>query len=302
MSKKKQHPPLAPEQVKEETFSLPLGDGHRLYGRVDHAAQPTGKAVIFAHGLTGNMYEHQYMLARLFFTERGYDVIRFNFYGEEPDARRITDCTVALHAKDLEQLLEHFSTKYKSLCVAGHSFGGLAVLMANSPHIAAASLWDGTFIPFAEDKNFSKSWFYNKDLNEYMVKWPPLTKVVGKKFYDETQTFTTDRMKQWAKKFTRPVQVIAAGGYKENLPYQKKMFRSISSEQKEYTAIAGASHGFNEGNTVFELLESTYSWFEKTLSAEFNKAANKPDKPVPGHIVPFRKNPAAQHGSAYKKT
>jgi len=135
-----------------------------------------------------------------------------------------------------------------------------------------------------------------------MVKWPPLTKVVGKKFYDETQTFTTDRMKQWAKKFTRPVQVIAAGGYKENLPYQKKMFRSISSEQKEYTAIAGASHGFNEGNTVFELLESTYSWFEKTLSAEFNKAANKPDKPVPGHIVPFRKNPAAQHGSAYKKT
>ncbi len=128
---------------------MPLPDGHKIYGRLNSAGEDTQKAVILCHGLTGHMYEHQYMLARSYFTERGYDVIRFNFYGDEPDSRRITDCTVALHAEDLKEMLEHFAPLYESLYVAGHSYGGLAILMANAPQIAAASLWDGTFIPFA---------------------------------------------------------------------------------------------------------------------------------------------------------
>lgn len=293
MSKKKKHSRAALARVQEETFALPLEDGHRLYGRIDYAAKPTGKAVIFAHGLTGNMYEHQYMLARTFFTEHGYDVIRFNFYGEEADSRRITDSSVAQHAKDLDRLLQHFSTQYDSLCVAGHSFGGLALLMSNSPHIAAASMWDGTFIPFAEDERFSKCWSYNESLGEYAVNWAPVTKVVGKKFYDETQTFTTERMKQWAKAFTRPVQVVAAGAYEENLPYQKKLFKTLSSEKKEYTKISGASHGFNEGNTVFELIEGTYKFFEKTFSSEFNKVSKKPTKSAPAQVIPLRKIPVS---------
>ena len=267
--------------MKEEVFSLPLGDGHSLYGRVNYAAQPARKAIVLCHGLTGHMYEQQYMLARKFFTERGYDVIRFNFYGEEPDARRITDCNVALHAKDLEKVLEHFSPKYDSLCVAGHSFGGLAVLMANSPLVAAASLWDGTFIPFAEDKNFCAPWTYSRELDEYIVNWLPVSKVVGKKFHDEIQTFTTDKMEQWAKAFTGPVQVIAAGAFKKNLKYQDDLFASLASEKKEFISIAGATHGFNEGNAVDELLESTYRWCEKALAPEFNKAA----KPVARNVV-----------------
>ncbi len=209
------------------------------------------------------MYEHQYMLARVFFTERGYDVIRFNFYGDEPDARRIVDCTVALHAEDLKELLEHFAPLYESLYVAGHSYGGLAILMANAPQIAAASLWDGTFIPFAEDKSFSAPWFYNKEIGEYMVAWLPIVRVVGTKFYEETQTFTTDRMMQWAKSFTLPAQVLAAGGFPENMPYQEKLFDSLASAEKEFTPIAEASHGFNEGTAVFELLENTHRWFER---------------------------------------
>ena len=275
--------------MKEDVFSVPLGDGHTLYGRINKADKPARKAVVLCHGLTGHMYEHQYMLARTFFTERGYDVIRFNFYGEEPDARRITDCTVALHAQDLQKLLQHYAPQYESLCVTGHSFGGLAVLMANSPHIAAASLWDGTFIPFAEDKNFSGQWSYNKDLGEYVVNWSPLTKVVGKKFYEETRTFTTERMEQWAKAFKRPVQVIAAGAFNDNVPYQKKMFETLASGKKEYTVIEGASHGFNEGDAVFKLLESTHRWFEHALAPQFNKVAGRAVKPAPSHVHLFRK-------------
>ena len=249
--------------MKEEVFSLPMGDGFSLYGRINRAEGASKKAAIFCHGLTGHMYEHQYMLARSYFTERGYDTIRFNFYGDEKDARRIVHCTVGLHAEDLEKLLQHFSGQYDALYAAGHSYGGLAILMAHSPRLAAVSLWDGTFIPFAEDESFSAPWFYNKELGEYIVDWPPVMKVVGKKFYDETRTFTTGRMVQWAADFTGPAQVIAAGGFPENMPYQEKLFATLSSKDKEFIPISGASHGFNEGAAVFELLENTHRWFER---------------------------------------
>ena len=247
----------------EDVFSVPMGDGYSLHGRINYADEETDKAVIFCHGLTGHMYEHPYMTARVFFAARGYDVIRFNFYGDESDARPITDCTVALHAEDLLRLLTHFVPKYRNLYVAGHSYGGLAILMANPPQVSAVSLWDGTFIPFAEDESFSAPWFYNKELGEYMVNWPPIARVVGNKFYDETRSFTTPRMTQWAADFYKPAQVLAAGGFTENMPYQAKLFDELASKEKEFTPIAGAGHGFNEGVAVFDLLENTHRWFER---------------------------------------
>jgi len=249
--------------MKEEVFSLPLCGKYTLHGRINRAVQPTQKAVIFCHGLSGHMYEHQYMLARSYFTERGFDTIRFNFYGDEPDARRITDCTVALHAEDLKMVLTHFADKYKSFYVAGHSYGGLTILMANSPQITAASFWDGTFIPFAENKKFCAPWFHCKELGEHLVDWQPTPRVVGTKFYKETQTFTTERMTNWALNFKLPAQVIAAGDFPENMPYQQKLFETVASPDKEFISIAGAGHGFNEGNAVFDLLKNTHRWFER---------------------------------------
>jgi len=245
--------------MREEVFSVPLHDGKKIYGRINYADDyaRSDRAVIFCHGLTGHMHEHLYMTARVFFPAQGYDTIRFNFYSGEDDARRITDCTVALHAQDLKTLLAHFAKKYDSIYVAGHSYGGLAM------QIKAASLWDGTFIPFAEDKEFSAPWFFNKELGEYMVNWLPIARVVGTKFYEETRTFTTERMAQWAKAFTLPTQVLAAGGFTENMPYQQKLFDTLASTDKEFVPIDGASHGFNEGSTVFDLLENTLNWFER---------------------------------------
>lgn len=247
--------------MREEIFTLRVCDNVTLYGRLNRAEEAQ-KAVVLCHGLTGHMYEHHFQLARMYFTERGYDVIRVNFYSCEKDARCITDCTVALHAQDLSCVLRHFAPQYRSIYIAGHSFGGLAILMANLPQVAAASFWDGTFIPFAEDKGFSCCWHYNRELDEYIVDWPPVKRVVGKKFYEETQTFTTERMAAWAKAFTRPAQVVAAGAFAENMPYQRKFFETLTTP-KEFALIEGASHGFNEGNTVFQLLDSTYCWFEK---------------------------------------
>lgn len=251
--------------MREETFSIPLGDGKSLYGRINYGDdyERYDRAVIFCHGLTGHMYEHLYMTSRVFFPAQGFDTIRFNFYSDEPDARRITDCDVALHAEDLKKVLAYFDERYHDLFVVGHSYGGLAILMANAPEIKAASLWDGTFIPFAEDKGFSEPWVYNKELDEYMVTWAPIKRVVGKKFYEETRTFTSERMASFAQQFTKPAQVIAAGAFPENLPYQEKLFNTLASEDKEFVSINGASHGFNESDTVFDLLENTLNWFER---------------------------------------
>jgi pimeloyl-ACP methyl ester carboxylesterase len=251
--------------MREETFTLPLGDGFSIHGRVNYGDdyERSDRAIIFCHGLTGHMYEHLYMTSRVFFAAQGFDTIRFNFYSDEPDARRITDCTVALHAEDLKKMLAHFAERYHDLFVVGHSYGGLAILLANSPQVTAASLWDGTFIPFAEHEGFSASWFFNKELSEHMVSWQPTMRVIGTKFYEESRAFTCERMTAWAQQFTKPVQVLAAGAFLENVPYQEKMFNALGSADKEFVSIDGASHGFNEGDAVFDLLENTLNWFER---------------------------------------
>ncbi len=248
--------------MREEVFSLPLGDGFTLYGRINRPAQKADKAVVLCHGLTGHLYEHHYQVAKNFFTERGYDVYRFNFYGEERNARNITHCTVALHAEDLNKLLDHLKPQYEKLYVTGHSYGGLTVVMANSPHIAAASLWDASFIAVDEDEWWTKNWIYNQELDEYILCWKPIALVVGKKFYEELLTCTGERMRGWVTAFTKPAQVLAAGGFVENLPNQRKLFESLTVE-KEWCPIEGAGHGFSVGNEVYDLLENTYRWFQK---------------------------------------
>ena len=247
--------------MKEETFSLPAGDGFTIYGRVNYAEEKARRAVVLCHGLSGHMYEHYYQDAKRFFTARGYDVIRFNFYGDEQDARRTTGCTVGLHAEDLKTVLAHFAPLYKRIYTAGHSYGGLVILMANPQEVAASSLWDAAFIPM-EDNVWQQEWRYSQELDEYYVIWPPAPVILGKKIYEDRLTFTREKFRVLAASLTRPAQVLAAGAFEENLPYQKNLFDTLGCE-KEYKSIPGATHCFYEGDAMSDVLENTYLWFER---------------------------------------
>lgn len=249
--------------IGEDTFALDTGDGFTIYGRINRSRlAPAARAIVLCHGLTGHINEHHFQEAKRFFAARGYDVIRFGFYSEEENARQITDCSVAVHVRDLRTVLAHFAPQYQKVFVAGHSYGGLTILMANPENVAAVSLWDASFYDTGENPQWEKFWECNEALDTCLITWPPMSIIVGKNLYNEKKSFTRKFLNDYAESLSAPAQVLAAGANSENIPNQKILFDCLKSE-KEFYLIPGAGHCFFEGDTVFDLLEKTLQWFER---------------------------------------
>ncbi len=242
----------------EEKFELPTEDGFKIHGIINKA-EGNKKAIIFCHGLGQNMYDYHFQVAKSFFPEKGYDVIRFDFYTGEEGGRNIKDCTVAVHGKDFDVVLGGFEASYDKIYAVGHSYGGLTLLVANNSKTSAVSLWDSTY-DTADWKDF---WMHIKEFDMYSFKGDPLNSLVGKDLYEENLIFQGENIDRIVSKFIAPAQVVAAG---ENLEHvietRERLYKNIGSPSKEYCLIEGADHCFNKGNVVFDLLENTYKWFE----------------------------------------
>ena len=134
--------PVADSMQAESWFSALSKDGKKVFGIFNAAAsgKVADKIVVIAHGLTGSPQDAMHQSARKYFNERGYDVARIAFYNSDPDGRLLRDCTLQLHADDLNAVVDRFSGQYKKLFVAGHSYGGLSTLFAN-PDATAISFW-----------------------------------------------------------------------------------------------------------------------------------------------------------------
>lgn len=240
----------------EENFSLPTGDGKKIYGIINYSSQAkSDRIVVLSHGVTGSPHEHIHYCARRYFNQYGYDVVRFAYYASADDARKLHDCTVRIHANDLNAVLDYFRHKYKKLFVAGHSYGGLAILFAN-PEATAFSFWDSSFLP-----TFLGS--VAKPLpgtNYYTLNFGTLN-LLGKAICDEAKNLTETQVQNLAGQIKAPSQVIIAGQAKfEKNPYA--LYEALKC-RKELLEIKDADHRFTTNNTLDELLDKTHEWFEK---------------------------------------
>lgn len=242
--------------LKETNFTLPTADGHKIYGVLNqaHAKKLAPRAVVLAHGLTGHMNEAMMQFARHFFNAKGWDVIRFNFYAGEANARTLRETTLAIHAEDLATVFNKFHPKYEKVYIAGHSYGGLTALIANLP-ANATSLWDPSYNPYKEFMEQSAT--YKIALKAYLMEFGVET-VVGNKMVEESKEYDAAKCCQLAENFKSPVQmVIASNGCMLNSGYVNAL-----KEPKDIHTIAGAGHCFYEGNTLQELLNHTHTWFK----------------------------------------
>ena len=193
----------------EHKFRIPTGDGHIIYGKLNMAeAEPSKKAVVFAHGLTGHMHQHKYQTGRRYFNERGYDVIRFAFYTDEEKARRLPECTLAVHAADLAQVLKHFAAQYE-LYLVGHSYGGLTSIIANPRNVKAISLWDPSVNPY--EAVWRQGARYDAVRDVYILPWR-VDVTVGKDMYEESRAYPLEKTCELAGKMAAPVQLALADG------------------------------------------------------------------------------------------
>lgn len=242
----------------EVDFDLDAFDGKKISCRLNRAmGGDTNKAVILSHGLTGHPNEYIHMMARDFFAVRGYDVYRFAYYRDGDDYRTLTDCTLEIHGKDLNVVVDFVQQKYDQVFVCGHSYGGLTMLFAQ-PDVTAAAFWDSSFTPYASFWKRDATYVPEQDC--YNLTWECEFKV-GRAMVEEAKSLTADKAEEMAAQFKAPSLVALAGDNTENAN-RAHLYEALTCE-KDLQDIAGADHCFTKGDTVYDLLEKTNNWFER---------------------------------------
>lgn len=242
----------------ESDFTLETRDGFTLYGiRNAVVAKPAEKLFVIAHGVTGFPTEYLHQMAARYFVGKGYDVVRFCFYTDQPDARKMKNCTLEDQVADLRLVIEKMRPGYGKVFVAGHSYGGMTAMLAN-PDVDAISMWDSTLWSYKEfwERETRPDTSYGCRAFDYGFSVP-----VGEKMFAEGVSYTPDRTMPLARAMKSPVQVMAAGEDVRRRG-QEEIF-SVLPSPKDFAVIEGAGHEFTEGDTVFDLLDRTYEWFER---------------------------------------
>lgn len=106
----------------EEYFKIPTLDNLEIKW-ILNSIKASKKLIIFVHGFTGSMSEAHYYCWKEYFVEKWYDVFRFNLYTDGETTRKLRDCSVTIHAQDIQTICEYF-TDYQEIYLVGHSLAG----------------------------------------------------------------------------------------------------------------------------------------------------------------------------------
>lgn len=236
----------------QKELKMKTTDGHFIYGDLVKSKKASSKLVIFCHGFTGNRNEHIHFNGAKFFSERGYDTFRFDFYNGSKGARHFEDTSISQHGGDITAVLNHFRKKYKSIYLIGHSFGGTSLLFSNTSLAKALVFWDASYVVSEEEKRFFTKYKIGK---EYYIDWGMRIRV-GKKFIEELFHFPD--CGELISKINVPVEFIGTGSGKDS----RKYF-SHANQPKRSVNITFADHNFNSDKAEKKLFEETYAWIKE---------------------------------------
>ena len=245
----------------EKQYNVWLDKKHIAYGKL--AGSKKKPLVIVVHGLPCTINEGFYERACQWFDGHGYATYRFGLYDWHADARQLVDCTLSVHAKDLDTVIAHFRKKgYKKIFVAGHSFGGPTILLSKKQSFDAAVLWDPSYaISFTQKKYGVPGGKYVKALRGYFMRWG-VNVIIGKKMADEIDGLDWDRL---TPSFHVPLKIIAAE--KGLLVAGCRKYFARAHEPKSLEVLKGATHYFDDTPTMQDrLFTATHDWFKKYKS------------------------------------
>lgn len=211
--------------------------------------------VVLVHGLTGHKNEHHLFNAARFFEKKNYATFRFDLYSYEKDQRRLDKCTLKTHAQDLDSVISFFRRHGASkIFVAGHSYGGLTILLSKKKDYNAIALWDATYNP-----KFFKGAKYIKEENAYVLDWG-VKYIIGGAMIKEAKVLTPTKCNELIKNVHVPIKIIVAGNGDVEM---RSAYVKNANEPKAYAVIKGATHVFDEDGTEEMLFKETYDWFRK---------------------------------------
>ncbi len=236
----------------EKEIVLKTRDKKSIYGTIVGVNSDT--LIIFVHGFTGHRNEHLFFNGSKYFSQKGFDVLRFNLYGWMENSRTMLDTSISIHGKDIDFVVNHFRKEYKKIIVAGHSFGGTSLLFTNQNLIDGYIFLDATYV----DKD-SKEWKvkYNKSAGGHIFN-EGLVFIVGKKFIDELRNFP--ECGELIKNIKKPILLITAGGA-GNSKAGKKYFK-LANNPKKLVNIEGANHCFDHVEHEAKVFEEIGIWLK----------------------------------------
>lgn len=236
----------------EKKIQIKTSDNYIING-VLNLKNKSKKLIIFVHGLTGHKNEHHFFNSAKYFTEKGFETFRFDLYSGGENCRRLRNCTIKTHSRDLEMVLNYFDGNYEEIFLVGHSLGGPTILWSNHKVVKSIVLWDPSFAimdSLSEDLNF------NEKLNLYLIDFGTEF-LLSKEMIEEWKVLPNNLLDN----FIKPTKIICAG--KEILHVMWRKNLSKIKINCEFFTIKEASHVFDEEGTEEKLFEETLKWFEK---------------------------------------
>jgi hypothetical protein len=245
----------------ESRWSIPTANGTKtIYGILNQANHTQNKkAILCVHGLTGSAYDFAQTILAHQFPDQGYDVIRPYLYHGADDARKLVDCTIAIHADDINTIYTHFKDHYDAIYAVGHSYGGHSMMSANTNQFKAICLWDPTYSP--KQTVFLASGDLIK-LGDYRVMTGAGTyRLMGENMYQESAHLDIEHSRSLSRSNTTPLKVIIAG---DGMWAKKgESFHTHAAGPSESVMIPDTIHCFYEEGTITPLLSHTKDWFDQ---------------------------------------
>lgn len=245
--------------VKEERIAVPAGDGKTIYAVLSRSPPAAGRAILAVHGLAGQPDDFLLRWSRDPFLAAGFDVCRPALYSWEHDARDLRDATLAQHVADLRAVFAYLARDYPDVFLVGHSYGGIALVLARLNAARAMSLWDCLFAP-------ERLW---SDLiacepaagPDYLELCDPLRVQVGRAMREEGAGLTTAAMQTAAARISLPVQLVVAGRGRHTKPEQD--YAVSFPGPVDRVLLPEADHLFARGTVVNDLTDATLRWFAR---------------------------------------
>lgn len=237
----------------EKQIKIPIADKKYIYATL--RGPLNNPLLIFVHGFSGYKDEHIFFNGARFFEEKGISTCRFDLYNWKKDARKLEECTLSLHGQDLDTVVDYFRKKgVKKIFVAGHSFGGVTVLLSKKKDFDAAVLWDSS-----GNRDVHLDAKYVKELNMYYFQEGAYGFTISKAMHEENNKKLTPT--KLIRSMHMPIKIIVAG--KGILVEEgNKLFQNANSP-KDYAVIPNATHNFNENGTEEKLFLETHNWIKK---------------------------------------
>ena len=236
----------------EKELVIPAGKGTKIYAQLRGSLKKS--TIVLVHGLGGSMIEALHANAAKYFEKQGFSVLRFNLYDWRKGARRMRDCTLKIHGKDIDAVIAYLRKQgAKKIFVIGHSYGAPSILHSVKKDFNGVVFWDGSYLI----SDYFKKCKYVKEIDGRILDWG-YDVVISEAMVKEANEVDALTL---LRDLHVPIQILCAG--KGSLMAGGKKMFAAANDPKMFRLIPGATHNFEEDGAEERLYKETVRWLKK---------------------------------------